>query len=102
MAVRTSGRPRTQVNAGTTISFSVTVRPARPELARANVRFELYQRRGSGWVPAQSATVAIDGAGVAVHTFRFGSGRWRVRAQAQPTQVNANSFWTPYQDYTAG
>jgi hypothetical protein len=92
----------TRVASGTTISFAVTVRPARPELTPANVRFELYRRSGASWVLAQSETVAIDGAGVASHAFRFTSGRWRVRAQAQPTAVNANSFWTPYQDYTAG
>ncbi len=91
-----------RVTAGTTITFNVTVRPARPELTPANVRFELYRRSGSSWVLSRSVTVAIDGAGVASSAFRFTSGRWRVRAQAQPTQVNANSFWTPWQDYTAG
>jgi hypothetical protein len=92
----------TPVTVGTTISFDATVRPARPDLARANVRIELYRRSGSARVLARSETVAIDGAGVASYAFRFTSGRWRVRAQAQPTRVNANSFWTPYQDYTAG
>jgi len=90
-----------RVAAGTSVTFNATVRPVRPELAKANVRFELYRRSGSGWVLSRSVTVVIDDAGVASSTFTFGAGRWYVRAQAQPTQVNANSFWTPSQSYTA-
>ena len=90
-----------RVAAGTSVTFNATVRPVRPELAKANVRFELYRRSGSGWVLARSVTVVIDDAGIASTTFTFGSGRWYVRAQAQPTQVNANSFWTPSQYYAA-
>ncbi len=91
-----------RVTAGTRVTFTVTVRPARPELPPADVRFELYRRSGSSWVLSRSVTVAIDAAGRAAYTFRFDGGSWRVRAQAQPTQVNANSFWTPYQAYVAG
>jgi hypothetical protein len=90
-----------RVAAGTSVTFTATARPVRPELAKANVRFELYRRSGSSWVLARSVTVVIDDAGIASTTFTFGSGRWYVRAQAQPTQVNANSFWTPSQYYTA-
>jgi hypothetical protein len=90
-----------RVAAGTSVTFTATVRPVRPELAKANVRFELYRRSGSAWVLARSATVVIDDAGVASYPFTFAYGRWYVRAQAQPTQVNANSFWTPSQSYSA-
>lgn len=90
-----------RVAAGTSVTFTATARPVRPELAKANVRFELYRRSGSSWVLARSTTIVIDDAGIASTTFTFGSGRWYVRAQAQPTQVNANSFWTPSQYYTA-
>ena len=91
-----------RVAAGTSVTFNATVRPVRPELEPAHVRFEAYRRSGSSWVLARSVTVVIDAAGVASFTFAFGSGRWYVRAQAQPTPVNANSFWTPSQYYTAG
>ncbi len=90
-----------RVAPGTSVTFNATVRPVRPELAKASVRFEQYRRSGSSWVLARSATVVIDDAGIASYTFTFGSGRWYVRAQAQPTQVNANSFWTPSQFYSA-
>ncbi len=90
-----------RVAPGTSVTFTATVRPVRPELAKASVRFELYRRSGSSWVLARSTTIVIDDAGVARSTFTFGSGRWYVRAQAQPTQVNANSFWTPSQSYAA-
>jgi hypothetical protein len=90
-----------RVAAGTAVTFTATVRPVRPELAKASVRFELYRRSGSGWVLARSVTVVIDDAGVASTTFTFARGSWYVRAQTQPTQVNANSFWTPSQYYTA-
>jgi hypothetical protein len=90
-----------RVAAGTSVTFTATVRPVRPELEPAHVRFEAYRRSGASWVLARSVTVVIDAAGAATFTFAFGSGRWYVRAQAQPTPVNANSFWTPSQHYTA-
>ena len=64
-------------------------------------RFELYRRSGSGWVLSRSVAVAVDLSGVASTTFTFARGSWYVRAQAQPTRVNANSLWTPSQYYTA-
>ena len=90
-----------RVSSGTAVTFTATVRPARPDVPRTTVRFELYRRTGSRWMLSRSVTVGIDGAGVASTTFTFGAGRWYVRAQAQPTQVNANSLWTPNQLYTA-
>ena len=89
------------VSSGTTVTFSVQVRPARPELQKANVLFQLYRNSGGSWILSRSATVVIDDAGMAVYPFTFTTGKWFVRAQAQPTPVNANSFWTPRQLYTA-
>jgi hypothetical protein len=89
------------VSRGTTVTFSVQVRPARPELQKANVVFQLYRRSGGSWVLSRTATVVIDGAGMALYPFTFAVGTWYVRAQAQPTPVNANSFWTPNQFYKA-
>ncbi len=90
-----------RVAAGTSVTFNATVRPAGPALPTASVRFELYRRSGSRWILSQSVAVAADPAGVASTTFTFARGSWYVRAQAQPTRVNANSLWTPSQHYTA-
>jgi hypothetical protein len=89
------------VLSGSTVTFSVQVRPARPELQKANVVFQLYGKSGGAWTLSRSATVVIDDAGMAMYPFTFTSGSWYVRAQAQPTPVNANSFWTPKQSYSA-
>lgn len=83
------------VAAGTTITFNATVRPARSDLPKANVVFQVYKKSGSGWVLNKSVTKLINDSGVAALTWTFASGSWYVRAQAQPTSVNSNSFWTP-------
>ena len=89
------------VATGTAVTFTATVRPAGPALPTATVRFELYRNTGSRWVLSRSVAVAVDLSGVASTTFTFARGSWYVRAQAQPTAVNANSLWTPSQYYTA-
>ena len=102
IAIRPQVSGTGSVSAGSSITFAATVRPARPELAKAGVLFQLYLKSGGSWVLSKSATVVIDDSGIAQYTFAFPSGSWYVRAQAQPTPVNANSFWTPNQYYTAG
>ncbi len=96
-----NGSTTKKVSAGTKVTFTATVRPSRPELQKAKVLFQLYRKSGSSWVLSKSATITIDDAGVAAWPVTFSSGTWYVRAQAQPTPVNANSFWTPNQYYTA-
>jgi hypothetical protein len=101
IAIRPQHSGTKSVSAGTKVTFTATVRPARPELQKANVLFQLYKKSGSSWVLSKSATLVIDDEGIATWTVTFSSGSWYVRAQAQPTPVNANSFWTPNQYYTA-
>jgi len=87
--------PRT-VTAGTSATFTATVRPARSDLPKASVVFQVYVKTGSTWVLYKSVTKVIDDAGVASLAWTFTTnGSWYVRAQAQPTSVNSNSFWTP-------
>ncbi|MCU0504504.1 MAG: hypothetical protein MUE82_01820, partial [Chloroflexi bacterium] len=81
-----------RVSAGTAVTFTATIRPAGPALPIASVRFELYRRTGSHWVLSRSVAVAVDISGVAATTFTFARGSWYVRAQSQPTRVNANSL----------
>jgi len=88
------------VSPGTSVTFSATVRPARSDLPKANVIFQVYAEVGSAWKLYRSVTKVIDDAGVATMSWTFTTaGSWKVRAQAQPTSVNSNSFWTSYIEY---
>jgi hypothetical protein len=85
---------------GTSVTFSTLVRPARPDLPKATVLFQVFLDTGGSWVLYASVPGAIDDSGVAVFPWAFpAAGSWAVRAQAQPTSVNSNSFWTPYVGY---
>jgi len=100
IVIRPQNSTTQTISRGRTITFTTTVRPARPELQPAVVRFELYRRSGSSWVLAQTVNRTIDANGVATWAWTASqSGRFYVRAQAQPTPVNANSFWSPNQFY---
>jgi hypothetical protein len=82
------------------VEFMATVRPTRPELPKADVVFELFKLRRNVWVRVDRATAMIDGSGVADWMWDpTSAGRYYVRAQALPTLVNANSFWSPNQYY---
>lgn len=97
----TNGGKTKTISKGTSIAFTATVRPARPELQKANVAFEVWQKSGGSWVRVQTATKTIDSNGIASWSWSASSaGSFYVRAQAQPTPVNANSFWTPNEYYT--
>jgi hypothetical protein len=88
------------VTAGTSVTFAAIVRPARTDLPKANVVFEVSLQSGGSWVRYASIPATINEAGVAVVPWTFPStGSWAVRAQAQPTAVNSNSFWSSYVGY---
>jgi len=100
IAVRPQNTSTQTISRGRVITFTATVRPARPELQKAVVRFELYRRSGSSWVLSQTTNRTIDSNGVASWSWTASSaGSFYVRAQAQPTPVNSNSFWSPSQFY---
>jgi hypothetical protein len=83
------------INRNTSITFSTTVRPARPELAPARVSFYFYRFSSGAYRLVTKRDVVINSAGVASTTFKFtSSGQWYVRSQANPTPYNANSVMT--------
>ena len=87
----------------TSITFTTTVRPARPELAPAKVSFYFYRKVSGAWTLAAKRDVYIDAAGLARTTFKFStSGQWYVRTQANPTPYNANSVMSPLERYNVG
>ncbi|MBI3749060.1 MAG: hypothetical protein HY262_09495 [Chloroflexi bacterium] len=84
----------------TSITFTTTVRPSRPELPAAKVSFVFYRRVGSGWTFVTKRDVYINSLGKASTTFRFSvAGSWYVRSIANPTPYNANSVWSPVERY---
>jgi hypothetical protein len=99
------GRPKF-VEGGTpsaTVQFTTTVRPNRPELPRAVVRYVVYEFYGRTWRLVSTRDVAVDANGQARTTVTFTSPtRWYVRSQALPTSANANSVWSPVELYYVG
>jgi hypothetical protein len=90
------------LNAGTNVTFTDTVRPARPELPPATVRFVFYRRGGDGvWRLYDQRDVVINSLGIAATTWNFPvTGEWYVRSQARPTSYNANSVWGGLQRFS--
>jgi hypothetical protein len=96
----TNGGTVRTVARGTTVTFTVTVRPARPELPPARVTFVAYRWVGGRWTPVVRVDQLVDGSGRATWSWRFSSvGSWYVRAIANPTPYNANSLWSPPEWY---
>ena len=84
----------------TSITFTTTVRPSRPELAPAVARFAFYRLSGGTWTLVTTRDVVVDALGKATTTYKFTTGgSWYVRSRANPTAYNANSFWSPVERY---
>jgi hypothetical protein len=91
------------ISRNSSITFSTTVRPSRPELTPATVTFSFYRQVSGAWQLVTSRAVPVDSAGVARTTFKFTTaGHWYVRSQAGPTPYNANSIPTPVERYSVG
>ena len=90
-----------RISRGTAITFVDTVRPSRPELVPATVRFVFYKRASTGvWVLSGQRDVVINSLGQASTRWAFSVGEWYVRSQARPTVNNANSAWGPVERYS--
>ncbi len=90
----------TTVRRGTTVAFTVLVRPARPETPPGAVSVEAWRLTGRTWTRASSRTVSPDASGRVVVRVSFDvTGSWYVRARAASTATNANSVWTPLRRY---
>ena len=94
-----NGSTRT-ISRNSSIQFTMTARPARPELAPAQVSFYLYKRTSGVWRLVSTRNVTINSAGLARTTWQFAStGDYYVRGQVNPTAYNANSVMTPPERY---
>jgi lysozyme len=91
----------TSVRAGTKVTFTATVRPIGPTLAPAKVTFAFYRLVNGRWIAFARRDAYADGSGRATWTWAFTSrGQWYVRAVADPTLTNANSYWSPVGRYS--
>jgi hypothetical protein len=90
-----------RISRGSAITFVDTVRPSRPELTPATVRFVFYRRSSTGvWVLSGLRDVPINSLGLASTRWTFTVGEWYVRSQARPTPNNANSVWGQVERYS--
>ena len=88
------------ISRNSSIQFTMTARPARPELQAAVVSFYLYKRTSGVWRLVSTRNVTIDSAGLARTTWKFAStGDYYVRGQVNPTAYNANSVMTSPERY---
>ena len=96
----TSRGATTTVARNQAVAFTTLVRPARPDVPAGTVTFEVFGLVGSTWRLVLSTNVRPDATGVAALTVTFDRpGRWAVRSIARPTPVNANSVWTPMEQF---
>ena len=88
------------VIAGTSVTFTTTVRPSRPELTPATVTYTVYRLLGGRWVLALVRDVTATAAGQAQLAVSFSTrGSFYIRSQAKPTPYNANSVNSPIERY---
>jgi len=85
---------------GTRVTFSLVVRPARPDVPAGRVTVEVWRLEDGAWARRAIRTIVPDasGRGTADVTFDV-PGSWYVRARATSTPTNANSAWTPLRRY---
>ncbi len=96
----TSNGAITSVARGTTVTFTTTVRPSRPELAPPTVTYWVYVNAGGSWHQYSTRSVSVGTSGLATFTWTFSSsGLWYVRSMANPTPYNANSVMSPTEQY---
>ncbi len=89
------------VRAGTAVTFTATIRPIGPTLAPGKATFAFFHYVGGRWQRAATRDVAADRYGRASTSWTFSSGgQWYVRAVADPTPTNANSYWSPLERYS--
>jgi hypothetical protein len=88
------------VSRGTNVTFTTTVRPARPELPLPRVTYRVYKLIGRTWTLIITHDVTANSAGLAKLVVSFSaSGKYYVRSFAVPTPFNANSVLSPLERY---
>jgi hypothetical protein len=97
----TSSGKTTVVSAGKTVTFTLSVRPSRPELLRSSFTLAVYRLVGGKWQRFTTRDIPVDPYGNATYPWTFSTrGEWYVRALANPTMDNANSVWGRIERYS--
>ena len=95
-----SGGRTTTLPAGHRVTFTTTVRPARPELPAPSATYRVYRLVGRSWSLYREIKVTAAATGVATLVWTFGTrGSWAVTSMGNPTPYNANSVWYARQRY---
>jgi len=84
---------------GTSVEFRTVARQSRDDIPRTHVKWEIWRLVNNRWILFLTQTSDPDVSGTAFFTIQFNTGSWRIRSQAMPTQLNANSVWTPFVQY---
>lgn len=84
------------ITKGTVIEFRTIVRPTRDDVPRTHVKWQVWRLVNNRWTLFLAAQSDPDASGNAFLTVTFNTGSWRIRSQAMPTQLNANSTWTRF------
>jgi hypothetical protein len=84
----------------TDILFRTTVRPSRDDVPRTHVTWQIWRLVNNRWTLFSTQKSDPDESGNAYFGVTFNTGGWRIRSQADPTQLNANSVWTPFETFT--
>ena len=84
----------------TRIEFKVTVRPSSAAVPPGDATLQVYRRASGRWQLVSTQVATPNAAGLASIFVTFATpGSYYIRAQADPTPVNANSGWSPIERY---
>ncbi len=82
--------------AGASVTFTVLVRPARPDAPAGSITLEGWRLVDGAWQRDVFRVVSPDAGGrAAIRVVFDAAGSWYVRARVASTRTNANSAWTP-------
>lgn len=91
----TSSGKTTILSTGRQVTFTLSVRPSRPELLRTTFTLAVYRLVSGRWQRFTTRDVPVGTYGDSSHTWTFSTaGEWYVRGIANPTPDNANSVWS--------
>jgi hypothetical protein len=97
----TSSGKTTIVGAGRQVTFSLSVRPSRPELLRTTFTLAVYRLVSGNWQRFTTRDIAVGVYGDSSYKWVFSTrGEWYVRAIANPTPDNANSVWSQIERFS--
>ncbi len=97
----TSSGKTTILSTGRQVTFTLSVRPSRPELLRTTFSFAVYRLVSGTWQRFTTRDIPVGIYGDSSVSWTFSTrGEWYVRAIANPTPDNANSVWSQIERFS--